>query len=63
MSSLGGVGIPSPARNVAHAVETGKDACGDEAGEAGSQDLGAVEQGDAGGDLCKCISLRDLLFI
>lgn len=63
MSNLRGVCIPSPARNATHAVEAGKDACGDEAGEAGSQDLGAVEQGDAGGDLCNCISLQSRIFI
>lgn len=49
--------IPSPACDAADVIKAGKDAGGDEAGETSGQNLGAVEHGDAGSNLCTRISL------
>lgn len=43
---------PAPACDAVEAVHAGEDAGCDEGGEARCEDLGAVEEGDAGGDLC-----------
>jgi hypothetical protein len=49
------VDLPSPSRETSKTVHTCEDACSDKTREASGENLGTVEESNAGGDLCSSL--------